>query len=502
MGQGFIRSIWVSYAGAEQELVDGLGKYVSGATQTDEKPFALYAYVRNQDEKSEPVQSPTTPQNTNNWQRYLVGGEPIQLVVESIATSLRRVIILSPAYLKSEYCLWELCCCLIYNAKQPFIVLNDISDFNDLKTADKLNYHYSAATLVEALCQSYEVHKDDMHSSFHIPDDQQPEAFFTKALTALPKRVYQSAAVKDWQPELIRYALNLSSAEIEKNYWQFVRRCFDEWLDEPVCKTLLLPFKEDQQITFDSLEFYKQDRMDLFVSQLVKHHNAEPTQARLAILYQFSALLTLLRLDPQWVAEMLNANPGGHLLRLSVPQEYSEDTQILYEAFTAAHAIQMAAVELKPGTDEVPGVCGLLKLSPEPAKSNRTREKQKMTTEIVGRVMGLQEEEITRFMSRGNWQKTLRARIRVKHSDDDENLLTIARFYLDQKLFTQEYNADAIAIISEIMTDINEGATVKEGVKIGVLQLLNKPGCDIQYAEHAYEIQVHIEDLLGAHNAK
>jgi hypothetical protein len=140
MSQRFIRSIWVSYAGAEQGLVDGLGKYVYAETQTDEKPFALYAYVRNQDEKSEPVQSAATPLTSDNWQRYLVGGEPIRLVVESIATSLRRVIILSPTYLKSEYCLWELCCCLVYSANNILLVLADIANFEACMQEGALDY--------------------------------------------------------------------------------------------------------------------------------------------------------------------------------------------------------------------------------------------------------------------------------------------------------------------------------------------------------------------------
>jgi hypothetical protein len=149
-----------------QALIDEWGHYIQGTPADEETEYELHSYLRTTD-TSEPLRGDTT-KSAEPWQSYLVSGEPIQLVVESIATSLRRVLVLSPAYLKSEYCIWELCSCLIYSQSNPLVVLVSIGGFSDFKAAEKLEYCFGCSSLVEALCQVYKAHKKEMHKCFHL----------------------------------------------------------------------------------------------------------------------------------------------------------------------------------------------------------------------------------------------------------------------------------------------------------------------------------------------
>ncbi len=199
MNQVFPRSIWVSYASAQQELVDGLGEYIAKAPpDNNEREFQLQAYLKKGD-NSKPQESNTTSPQSISWQTYLVTGEPIQLVIESIATSLRRVLVLSPAYIRSEYCLWELCSCLIYCPNNIFVILAGIADLDVFKARGKLDYCFDAVSLVDALCTVYELKKDSMHHCFHLEEGDEPAVYFEKRLGNLEQRLYQTTQNQSMQ---------------------------------------------------------------------------------------------------------------------------------------------------------------------------------------------------------------------------------------------------------------------------------------------------------------
>lgn len=477
MSQNDFRSIWVSYASKEQTLIDDLGQAVQTSQLGEEKPFALYAYVDKPFNNSEPVKY------------FLKTGELIQLVIEQIATSLRRVIVLSPAYLNSEHCLWELCCCLTYSSNNLFLVLSDIGDFADLQKQNAFTYYGSSSTLVEALCKTYETKVIEMHSSFHIPSGQSSESFFKEKLAGLSASVHWPAQPRPTN-ELVEYADSFSLEQLIAKFDAFLQRCFEQWQTNASI---------DQAITLADLQDDKQDKIQPLVDDLIKQYENKAKSK--AVLCQLAAILSLLRLDPQWLAEMRDANPGAHLLRISVPEDYSDDIRKAYEANLAAHAIQMVPIELTAGCEDIPDVGGMesIVIPPVPITEVTLKEetKQKLKDELVSRVMVMQDNELKDFYARRDWRKRFRAVIKLKHNDE-HNMLTIARFYLDQALFTQKSNTQGIAIIQEIMNDINEKAEPNRIVKIGVLQLLDKADCNIKYSQDEDLLQVHITDLLGA----
>ncbi|MCJ8272673.1 MAG: hypothetical protein MJK04_25155 [Psychrosphaera sp.] len=501
MKPNFKRSIWVSYASAEQTLVDDLGSHIEALPANKDSRCQLYAYLRNAD-TSAPQESHANAAGDISWHAYLITSEPVQLVVESIATSLRRVLVLSQAYLKSEYCLWELCSCLIYSPNNMFVVMAGVDGFGDFKANDKLDYCLDAKTLVDALCKVYEARKESMHSCFHLPDDIEPAAFFSDKLDVVSKRVYLSTKIATTQvigDEVLAYAQAFDSKIVVEKFWTFLQDCFDEWMANDSTKLLMESIAENEKPSFATLQQFNKRKLAAFVQATVNLHNKQSTPGLLSAMYQFSAILTLLRLEPEWVAEMRDANPRVRLLRVSVPQDYNHQTRAFYEASLAANAIQLVPVELIPGKAHIPKVVGTLDLTPPPEAitdtNDRSKRKDTLIAELVSLVMALQEDELAAFMNRPDWKIAFRAQIVNKHSDDYD-LLTVARFYIDQNRFTQNATEQAVDIIKEIMDELNEGAAQNRRVNIGVIELLNKRDGDIVYSPNEDLLQAHVEDIL------
>lgn len=135
----FPRAVWVSYAGADQPLVEAIAKYIDEhyrVPDNDIPPFELKAYRRDP-QTSKPLRD---DKDTGGEPRagalyHLGPGDKIVSLVEAIATSLRRIVLLSPDYLRSDYCLWELCCCLTWKKPYPpMVILCGFNDFDEIDT--------------------------------------------------------------------------------------------------------------------------------------------------------------------------------------------------------------------------------------------------------------------------------------------------------------------------------------------------------------------------------
>ncbi|MFT4928261.1 MAG: hypothetical protein ACI8WB_004380 [Phenylobacterium sp.] len=493
MNQHYIRSIWLSYASAEQPLVDSWVTCLAKAASNQNPQYQLFAYLREFD-SSEPGR--VKPANEQSWQKYLVGGERVQLVIESIATALRRVIVLSPDYLKSDFCLWELSSCLIYSTNNPLIVLVNIDDFAELiKT-----------TLPQQLARVYNEKMAQMHRCFQLSPEADPTEFFQQCLAKLGKNVYVKHTHESTSAdELLKYAQGFSCEKVEARFWDFVEECFEQWLEEEATVALFESMDEDVRLSLTTLKQYEKRKILRFIKKAIQYYHKQPTPPMLNVLYQLASIMTLLRLDPGWVAEIRDANPHAQLLRLSVPGVYNYDARAIYEISLAAHAIALVPVELAPGDQELPKVGSLITITPPPeslsdtAAFNQARAKRKkaLQDELVSRVMNKHGDKLSQFLDRPDWKVEFRATAIVEHSDDQEFLLTIARFYVNQRQFTQNTHCEAIEIIRELMLELNDGATPDRIVRIGVLQRLNKSDSLIVYGPNHDKLQVHINQLLG-----
>ncbi|MEW4366911.1 hypothetical protein ABVT42_15670 [Aliikangiella sp. GXAS 306] len=170
--------------------------------------------------------------------------------------------IISPAYLKSKYCLWELVNSLVYGPNTLVIVFNGIQGFSQL-TDDKLFLDYCnfVNTLIEALCQVYEEKNTKMHELFKIKpekeiDEQNIKEYFAQCLSELSGRVYEKENKKELEPqrfniskgdnvnkpsesgnairisdlggELLRYFSEIKQDHIIKGYWAFLEKEFGQ----------------------------------------------------------------------------------------------------------------------------------------------------------------------------------------------------------------------------------------------------------------------------------
>jgi hypothetical protein len=497
MNQEFPRSIWVSYASAQQELVDGLGQYIEAEPNNGSLQFKIQVYLKKvatdeQGYASEDVLA-----------KYLDTGEPIQNVVEQIATSLRRVLIFSDTYLKSEYCIWELCCCFIYSSNNMFVVFDGIGSFDDFKVSGKFEYCLGADTLVDALCKVYESRKKNMFDSFCCEEGIEPAVFFEKQLDNLSQRLHQqsqSATTAVIGGEVLQWARNFdASGAAVKTYWTFIKIHFEQWVNQNSTKILLSAMDEDKRIDFASLEQNNEDKTAGFVADFIECYHQHGGPSLCSALYQFASMLALLRLNPLWLAEMRDANPGTKLLRMAVPSYYSDANRPIYEACTAASAIQQVPVELTPSDTHIPNIDKALHVAPPPeAMTDSNQKAQRLMTmklELVSRVMDKQGDELTSFMKRSDWKRAFGARIANRHRDKG-GLLKVLRFFIDQKQFTTHTNTQAVEIIRELMQEINDGASPEREVKIGILQLLDKSDGDIVYLDNADLLQDLIEQLL------
>ncbi len=502
MGKKFLRNVWVSYARAQQELIDDAGQYIEDSIS--DKKYILSAYLRKTN-NSEPLEQEKSHSEVDTWRRYLAAGENIQIVVESIAISLRRVILLSPAYLKSEFCLWELCSCLTYSSQNFLFILDGIDSFSDLFVQDKLNYHNQNSTLAKELTQIYENKKNSMYDKFHLPSGMEPESFFKERLQTISARV-SPRKTSELGQEILQYAGTFETEDVVEQFWLFLENCFNEWINNPLTKKLRSTLDKNESLAFFTLKTYQQTKINGFVNRLIDgYENLDSAPEMKPVLYDFAAILALLRLEPEWVSEMRDANPGTQFLRLSVPQQSDSGYRDSYEACLAAHAIQFMPISLTPG-DGVPEVKGnTLNIMPPPQQPIEDEDKreqriEKLRNELISRVTNKYDDDLIKYLDKPDWRMDFRAEVKNDHLDGND-LLSVARFYIDQKKFTQQTNDEWIKIVREIMQDLNKGAAHNRQVKVGVLQLVNKKENDIAHLPDQDLLQNCVKKLLECKHA-
>jgi len=515
----FPRSVWVSYASQQQPIVNGLAQYFKQASpkivvsETKEETveascWAISSYIRTIiDNDCIPCAigdlSEEDKLNLPQKTRYLESGETIQNVVETIAKSLRRVVIISPQYIMSKYCLWELCSCLIYNNNNILFIMNGISGFAALSQTGESYAYSNAKTLAQALASVYEEHKDTMPIDFLLKQDS--EQFFSDTIQALEWHVYESGKKDNENATFeeiysVSIKVNLGAALGEFN--KYLDVCYLEWRNKPYTKKLLGELKV-QALNPLALNKYclslitANEMTELITSITDTYHegdfSAKKRQQLRASIHHLAAIISMLRVEPEWLIEMRDANPMKTFLSMSIPVYVEDEFEKMFDFKLAGLLIQQVPITLTQDKFS-PEIGGVKELEPLPKAMNTLPQDDKdlIIKEVVSRVMNMQGDELSNYM-RPDWERRFRAH--VKNIMPNGLLPTIC-FLFKQEKFTKKVNQNWACLVKDIIDTFYKGADLDELVNIGVLELLASGRHDIEYAEDHESKRAHVLTLM------
>ena len=513
----FPRCIWVSHASAQQSLVESVAGYIEVKNRTEPDHWYLQAYLRHTSGLviEEPGEQDLTDIDNNNREttkdkeylefsrRFLSSGEPVRVVVEAIASSLRRVIILSPEYIKSDYCLWELYACIVYGNNNIYIVLDKIDNFSLFSSSGSLEYSNGAANLAQALSLIYQQKHSGMLDCFHINNEDDLENFFQTALVELSQRVYSKSdeSVESIALSIFEFARKISTQARIDDFQKCFEEFFTQWKMKAKEVGLLARgiqmYGNDDFLAFSSLKKLNISKLTNWIDTFIAQYESNSHNLKLvASIQDFASILSLLRIDPEWIGEMIDANPGTQFLRFGIPSYLDYSYRRVYEASVAACAIQGVPPKLAPGKENIPEQANMISIEPPPQPFGINTDYAKaLLKEIVARVTLKNEAEVEQYMGTEDWKSRFRAMINRRYSDD-KGLLKSARFLVEQSRFTQKKNSAWHKVVSQLVSALNDGATESSKINIGVLQLVDKGDCDIVHVSQHAELQDAVDELM------
>lgn len=195
----FERSVWVSYAGTDKNLVYQLTRYIKD--RRSECRFTLYTYLVENDGKPLVVTQEQAEEKIqlegieSDLVAFLSPGQRIEDLIRFIGGNLRRALFISESYLNSTYCLKELMCCLTRQRTCAlFIVTINLAGGFSSSLTRKRNYRgfEQTLTVAEVLTQLYHQQWNDSDIEYRLPDNahQDPLIFFTAQLNDLCGRLH------------------------------------------------------------------------------------------------------------------------------------------------------------------------------------------------------------------------------------------------------------------------------------------------------------------------
>lgn len=124
------RPVWVSYSGKEQNLVNDLIKYSESEefTALPNTPKVEIKAFQREINTSKPLKKSEFNESYPYIKYHLLPGDKITDLIDAIAYCPRRVLIISKNYILSDYCLTELCCCLLRKGEQYPLAIIGTSD--------------------------------------------------------------------------------------------------------------------------------------------------------------------------------------------------------------------------------------------------------------------------------------------------------------------------------------------------------------------------------------
>ncbi len=524
----FERSVWVSYASADQSLVQALTNYVKEhynrtalQSQREIVPFYLRTYKRNKQD-STPLKNEDgqTESASSKNLSFLNAGESIAELVQVIAINLRRLLVISPSYLQSEHCMWEFCSCLAshHNHRICFLMLGfeQDGDWQNERVFDFVEGEKKDKVLTLAQGLAYVCQKKQLDFPFkadvNLSSDQDAERFFADKLNHLSDQVYIKVSAKHdniheydegeiatLADEIKSYANSFNIEDEIKEFNEFIIKTFNVWAKEAHAKKYLDAFKskEGSEFTQQDLIALNLDMIKKFVKFLIKNENFdddEKKQAKQKItLRHFAGVLALLLLDKAWIGEMRRSSLRGMYIRVAdqvfIDEQSSEDDlrqkKKAFRARIADCAIRQMEIKLLPPTDigtppevDVGHQIVLPKGTVEDIDRNRSsketmEEKAKpLLVETLCKMLDDNEENINKRMKDSAWPSWVRDNV-YERIDKRTGLFLDACFFVERSRFQESMDAIERTIFY-IIERINEHAPEDEKIKIGVSTISNR----------------------------
>jgi hypothetical protein len=504
----FTRCIWVSYSGSDHAFVNELTEHFDQDTSSNVR---LMTYMR---DESEPLlEDKDNGQISTRTKLYLKPGESIQDLVEIIASTLRRMLVISPDYLKSEHCLWELASCFTLDSKVPLCILKDLPSFNEIKKTRRYSFinDQNECTLSYALTWIYNKHILNMPTDFHLnlTSDEEVFKYFTKKINELSNVHYLAANVQtsnEIYEHVESYVQLFKTEHIIENFEKFYKKQYENWELQPYVQHCLeIAENSGNKIPFTIDDLIRQDRVktthliDQLKSQL---SNVEycPLVAKTAI-KGFAVLMALRIINQEWAAEMRMSSLSGIRLRLSVSS--ANKNKQLFDSQLAASVIQQVPLKMEPNkvSFNAPILEGLLELtpltgSPEQRRIIRTEEKERLLIQLIYLIMKYDQTTAQKFMESDNWQNSLRNRIRSRYLE--QNTLTVARLYIEHAKFQIPLDEYWDQLADQLVQVMNHDIDSKEKkIKIGTLIVSTRDeGNLVQFIEDSYLYNSNIDELM------
>ncbi|KZN52569.1 toll/interleukin-1 receptor domain-containing protein [Pseudoalteromonas luteoviolacea] len=355
----YIRYIWVSYAGSQKDWVYELTKIFDQSPDTNIK---LLTYLREED--SEGYSKPCSQEEDTapTYIPFLKPTQRIEDLIQAIGASFRKIIVLSPDYLDSPYCMQELACILIHrHSNAPFIILSGFTDL--LHAFEAREYKFlenNSYTLGQALAhiylerQSADVSKDCVDFKLiDCPDPRDDKElaltfainFFEKKLVELNQQlrlsldefklnendsyISQSGLNIDALFQRVKvYAQNMDNERLLSDYFANIKEQVDHWSEHARLAQWLKEHREFSPYQFfEHIKSFNFEALALLCEHLKAALSMLPRcQSQFSELQVFMSLLAQATLHPEWVAERQQGGLKNEVIRFS----FHDDELFLY----------------------------------------------------------------------------------------------------------------------------------------------------------------------------
>ena len=130
----YVRHIWGSYSGAQKDWVHGLTK---AFYDDNSARIKLLTYLKdaNAEDAGKPFVSDGNQALTDelDYIPFLKNGHSIEELIRSIGANLRRIVVISPNYLNSIFCMQELACILTHANYKPIQLFSIGQSFREIR---------------------------------------------------------------------------------------------------------------------------------------------------------------------------------------------------------------------------------------------------------------------------------------------------------------------------------------------------------------------------------
>ncbi|MEJ2742887.1 MAG: hypothetical protein P8176_10490 [Gammaproteobacteria bacterium] len=408
------RAIWVSYAGANQAFVQGITDRVNGpalqAKQGDRrvymKTFRRDVQTSEQRERfpDETIEAYNASDHDGAVVRkeyFLETGDSIAELVQLIAINLRRLLVITPEYLDSPHCLWELCACLLARERRGegkfeigIITLGFKKgvDWWDLRENAFPEGHRcrQAQCLGEVLGQVYEERQSLMISDLNYDalslDKAGMKDFFNHALAELSlilkldsSQCAADAYAKDdaemqrVAEDVIAYFGRVSIDEEISEYREFLSSECKKWEENlnnffedhaAVSGSCKRRYGEYKAVIADlphTVNIVKIKRICNYLIeycreyQNLKHQASKEGGGQFSVVLSdwvkvvqgFASLLVFFTIDPEWASELRRSSLKGRYARFSLLLREETDKDLIGQIITFIERAVVCAVTLQ-----------------------------------------------------------------------------------------------------------------------------------------------------------